>query len=68
MIMANEEEGDDNLNIPFGNNDSTTNHNVLVYVKYQDNEFLPQFVVYYKCPKSMVYGSQYVTIWWKDVS
>lgn len=66
--MANEDEGDENLNIPLGNTDTTTNHNILVYVKYQDNEFLPQFVVYYECPKSMVYGSQYVKNWWKDVS
>lgn len=63
VMMADEEEGYENLNIPFGNNDTTTNHNGLVYVKYQDNEFLPQFVVYYECPDSMISASQYYRNW-----
>lgn len=65
VIMADEDEGCENLNIPFGNNDTTTNHNGLVYVKYQDNEFLPLFVVYYECPDSMISGSQYYRNWWR---
>lgn len=63
VMMADVEEGYKRLIVPTGNNDTTTNHNDLVYVKYQDHEFLPLFVAYYECPDSMITGSPYYRNW-----
>ncbi|KAG5887199.1 hypothetical protein JTB14_016684 [Gonioctena quinquepunctata] len=40
--------GDGNTIIPYGTADTTTNDKKSVYVKYEDNAFLPTFVIYYE--------------------
>jgi hypothetical protein len=41
-------EGYGGMTLPTGNTDTSTGNCGRVYVKYDDNEFYPEYVAYYK--------------------
>lgn len=47
VLIGKSHQGCQTLRIPFSGYDTTTDNYNQVYVKYNDDEFYPQYIVYY---------------------
>lgn len=48
MCWSLEQTGNNMTIVPSDSMDTTANHNEPVYVKYEDNMFLPQYIIHYR--------------------